>query len=202
MFYFVFVDIYDLSNVTELFKRLRLNEVDYFCLSMNKSLGFLSSLKLSLVKGRKCFKFRAKRNPPLQHGKLCRYINLEFNPRIKFLLIILKYLELKICLIFTSNLLSLKFSYIIHTRFIFKFIPLKWSNTRFKKSVYIFLSFFENLLYKKYVTCNKKENLNFMLEILRSIYSLKFYDYLYTLYLQQLVLKYLDQYTSYIYTYL
>lgn len=47
--YFVFVDIYDLSNVTELFKRLRLNEVDYFCLSMNKSLGFLSSLKLSLV---------------------------------------------------------------------------------------------------------------------------------------------------------
>ena len=28
------------SNVTELFKRLRLNEVDYFRLSMNKSLGF------------------------------------------------------------------------------------------------------------------------------------------------------------------
>lgn len=44
--------------------------------------------------------------------------------------------------------------------------------------IYLF-EFFENLPYKKYVTCNKKENLSFMLEILRSIYSLKFYDYLY-----------------------
>lgn len=68
----------------------------------------------------------------------------------------------------------------------------------FQEYICIYLSeFFENLPYKKYVTCNKKENLSFMLEILRSIYSLKFYDYLYIyiLHLQQLVLKYLDQYT-------
>lgn len=55
----------------------------------------------------------------------------------------------------------------------------------FSLSLYIYFLAFLKIYFTKIKgnVCNKKENLSFMLEILSSIYRLKFYDHLYKLHL-------------------